>query len=280
MQRLPQGVARAVPRATDAAEMLRSGVQVAVDKDEATQKVIVYAAPSNLPIARMLAWGLSMPADSQARTAEPFEVRTYSDPMSPLSFLPGVLLMSILNLALFTTGTKLLQERSQGTLRLFRMLPAPLWHFFGAELLGKMLLGLLQSIAFVALSSMLTGIALPLASVALALLVCILSLTCLLSAGIALGSMLKTFSTGMHVFTIVNLVAVFFGDVFFPASDFAATRPLALLIPTTYCADLLRHFMLGYDLRFPWWLSMSYVSFFTAACAIASVKRFRFTARA
>ena len=160
------------------------------------------------------------------------------------------------------------------------MLPAPLWHFFGAELLGKMLLGLLQSIAFVALSSLLTGVALPLASVAMALLVCILSLTCLLSMGIALGSMLKTFSSGAHVFTVVNLLTVFFGDLFFPASDFAATRPIALLLPTTYCADLLRHFMLGYDLRFPWWLSLIYVAFFTACCAVASVKLFRFTARA
>jgi ABC-type multidrug transport system permease subunit len=102
---------------------------------------------------------------------------------------------------------------------------------------------------------------------------------CTLAFGAALGGALRSFSGGVHAFTAVNLVVVFFGDVFFPASAFSATKPLALLIPTTYCADLLRHFMLGADERFPWWLSISYVLLFTAACCVFGVHRFRFVAR-
>ena len=63
-------------------------------------------------------------------------------------FLPAIIIMSLLNLGLFTTGAKVLQERSASTLRLYRMLPLPFWTYFAAEFLTKLLLALGITLVF------------------------------------------------------------------------------------------------------------------------------------
>jgi hypothetical protein len=278
---VPQGTVKIVPGATRAAELIRnSGVQIVFDTDDVSHEVVAYATPSSMSVARILVSSMRARAAGGTLPTPAIEVRLHADPMSPVAFLPGVLLMSILNLGLFTTGSKLLQERSSGTLRLLRMLPLQLWQVLAVDLAGKFAIGLLQSVVFIILAVFLTRVALSPATVAMSLLVCGLAMLCTLAFGTALGGALMSFSGGVHVFTAVNLVVVFFGDVFFPASAFSATKPLALLIPTTYCADFLRHFMLGTDTQFPWWLSISYVLLFTAACCAFAVQRFRFVARA
>jgi hypothetical protein len=280
ISRVPPETVKIVPSTLRAKDMIRnSGVQIAIDEDELSHSIVAYATPSSASIARLLIWSMRPVAAGNTSFTPAIEVRLYSDPMSPVSFLPGVLLMSILNLALFTTGSKLLQERSSGTLRLLRMLPLRQWQVLAADLLGKAAIGIVQSLVFIAIAVFLTKVSLSAISVAMALVVCVFAMLCLLAFGAALGGALSSFSSGVHVFTAINLIVVFFGDVFFPASAFSATRPLALLIPTTYCADLLRHFMLGLETRFPWWVSTCYIALFTAGSIAVGVRRFRFVAR-
>jgi ABC-type multidrug transport system permease subunit len=281
ISRLPQKTVKVVSSALHATDMLRGGdVQVAIEAEGLSHKIIVYSTPPSAPVARLVAWAMArQTAVVDASAAPAIEVRLYSDPMAPLNFLPGVLLMSILNLALFTAGSKLLQERSAGTLRLLRMLPLTTCQVLAADLLGKLAIGILQSIAFIGIAIFLTKVTLSATALAMGLLVCVFAIVCLLAFGVALGGALSSYSNGVHLFTAINLVVVFFGDLFFPASAFAATKPLALLIPTTYLADLLRHFILGADTRFPSWLSASYVLAFTGGCIVIGVRRFRFVAR-
>ena len=277
---IPSDAVHIVPTSQSAKDALKSmPVQVAIDKDGKTGKLTVYASPPVSGLAHLLAWTLEQQPNKVTPTAQQVQVHAYQDPMSPLSFLPGVLLMSILNLSLFTTGTKILQERAQGTLRLFRMLPSPFWAFLGAELLGMLVISLIQSVIFIILALLVTGIVLPLKAIVLAVLVAILATACLLSLGIALGSWLGSFSSGVHAFTLTNLLIVFLGDLFFPASSYAATKPIALILPTTYCADMLRNVMFGHELHFPLVFSIGYICIFTAACTFFASRVFRFTAR-
>ncbi|WP_045758543.1 ABC transporter permease [Xanthomonas albilineans] len=275
-KQIPSDMLQVVPSEKHAGELLATGAaQVAFDRDPATHKVTAYAAPGYMPLARILAWTL---AGAGTGRQGMMAVSQIKDPRAPLSFLPSILLMSILNLALFTTGVKLLEERAQGTLRLFRMLPSPSSYFFYAELLTKLVLGIVQSIGFIALSVAITNTGLSMAACGAMLALCAFVTVVLLPLGLLLGSILKSFSNGVHVFTIINMFVMFFGDLFFPASSFAATKPIALLIPTTYASDLMRHAVLGSDLHFPWQWSCSYMVVFALACSAACIRFFRYTA--
>jgi ABC-2 type transport system permease protein len=280
ISRLPGDAVKVVPSTLNAMDMIRSGsVQVAIEEDDLKGGFTIYSTPSSAPLARLLAWAMEHTTTADPASVPAIAVRVYSDPMSPVSFLPGVLLMSILNLALFTTGSKLLQERSSGTQRLLRMLPLKTWQVLAGDLLGKLAIGILQSMVFIGIAIFLTRVPLSATAIAMALLICLVAMVCLLAFGSAVGAALGSYSNGVHLFTAINLLVVFFGDLFFPASSFAATRPLALLIPTTYCADVLRHFILGVDTQFPGWLSVGYVLVFTGGCIAFGVRRFRFVAR-
>jgi len=264
-----------VPIAGGAIENIRDGkAKLVLSQDAGDTIPSIYALEQNKAIASVVAVALS----GAGEAAPAYAVKVTANGAMAFAFLPGLLIMSLMNLALFTTGAKLLEDRAKGTLRLFRLFPVPLYIIFSAEATTKLLLALAQATLFVLLGDYLLELKLSwptiLASIGTACL-CALSL---LSLGIALGSNLRSFSSGIHMFTILNLLMIFLGDLMFPNTSYPATRIVAFFLPAAHCVNLLRQTMLGYPASFSVTTSILYLAVFTSLMALWTLKGFLYTA--
>jgi len=198
---------------------------------------------------------------------------------SPLFFLPAIIIMSLLNLGLFTTGAKVLQERSASTLRLYRMLPLPFWTYFAAEFLTKLLLAVGITLVFLLCAVALLDTGLGLDRWLLTLVASIPVAAAFVSFGLAIACLLPNYSSGVHVFTVVNLVIVFFGDLFFPASKFPLTEAIARVMPTSYSVDLFKGLILNTEFRIDPWVSVGFLLIFAAVMFLIAITSFKYTAK-
>lgn len=258
-----------------AEDNVRDGkISLVISQDSGKTMPSIYSLEQNRAIADIVSVALS----TSEAAVPAYDVRVTSNGSRSFAFLPGLIIMSITNLAFFTTGAKLLQDRAAGTLRLYRLFPTPLYVFFAAELSTKLVLGVVQSMFFILLGNYLLELNLAMSTILASTLISGLCAFCLLSMGIALGSNLRTYSSGIHVFTILNLLMVFMGDVMFPNSGFPATRAIAFILPTTHCVNLLRHVMLDYPPSFDIAISLTYMLAFTALMTLVTLRNFRYTA--
>jgi ABC-type multidrug transport system permease subunit len=263
-----------VPIVGGAAENIRDGnAQLVLDQDEGDAAPSLYTLERNKALADVVAVALS-----GGHNAPAYAVKVATNGAMSFAFLPGLLIMSLMNLALFTTGAKLLEDRAKGTLRLFRLFPVPLYIIFSAEAATKLLLALAQAALFVLLGDYLLELHLNWATIVSSIGVAVLCAFSLLSLGMALGSNLRSYSSGIHVFTILNLLMIFMGDLMFPNTNYPATRVVAFFLPATHCVNLLRQTMLDYPASFSVATSVAYLSLFTALMALWTLKGFRYTA--
>lgn len=267
-----------VPIVGGAAENIRNGnaqLVLSQDDDEATPSL--YTLEQNKAIADVVAVALSGGVGG-APGAPAYAVKVTANGSRSFAFLPGLLIMSLMNLALFTTGAKLLEDRAKGTLRLFRLFPVPLYIIFSAEAATKLLLALAQAVLFVLLGDYLLELHLSWATITSSIGVACLCGLSLLSLGMALGSNLRNFSSGIHLFTILNLLMIFMGDLMFPNTNYPATRVVAFFLPATHCVNLLRQTMLDYPASFSVATSVVYLVVFTSLMAVWTLRGFRYTA--
>lgn len=267
-----------IPESAAANSINEGKSRLVVTMDTRSGLPVVHAAKYDRPLADLLLQVLIGKRDDVSEALRKQHFRLIEQGNSPMFFLPSIILMSLLNLGLFTTGAKILQERSSGTLRLYRMLPAPVWTYFAAELVTKLLLASLLIAVFLVAAGVLFDIQfswLLSAKVMAAGLICA---TAFIALGIALGSSLNRYSSGMHVFTLVNLLVVLLGDLFFSASRFSLTKLIALCLPTTYGADILKSVLLDIPNRFPYWASLGFLVAFSVIAFTVAAINFRFTA--
>lgn len=199
----------------------------------------VHALPANRDLSLLIARAIEAPAGDTAR------FREVAPSNSVFAFLPGLLVLALLNLALFGTGAQLLADRSSGALKLFRLSPASPVLLYGAQLASRLLLALSQIAVFIAIARFVYEIPLSSGAVWQTLGFAGFGAIVLLSLGYALGSVLRSQTRGMQVFTLTNLFLQFFGDVLFPSTHFPVMRVISAYLPTSYLVDGLRYVMLG-----------------------------------
>lgn len=186
--------------------------------------------------------------------------------------------MALMNLSLFFTGSRLLQERSTGQLRLFKLSPASIPSVLGADVCVNLALSLIQVLFFILVGNLLFDLKLSTANTFLSCVVGMFAALNLAALAIALGASLRSFSRGVHIFTMVNLAFIFLGDLLYPASAFNVTRPIAAALPTTHVVSLLRALWLDLDPSFPVYTSTLYLVAFPIAMLIVARLTFRFNA--
>ena len=200
----------------------------------------IRALPDNRDVSLLIARALRVPADGDGvrfREVEPTN--------TVFAYLPGLLVLALLNLALFGTGAKLLADRASGALKLFHLSPASPLVMYGADLCSRLLLAIVQIAVFLGIARFVYGIAIGPGAACATLGFGTFGALVLLSIGYALGGVLRSQSRGVHVFTLTNLFLQFFGDVLFPASYFPLMHAVAAYLPTSYLVDGLRQLMLG-----------------------------------
>jgi ABC-2 type transport system permease protein len=230
----------------------------------------VHALPANRELALLITRALRAPGEGAA-----VRFAAVAPSNTVFAFLPGLLVLALLNLALFGTGAQLLADRASGALKLFRLSPASATVLYGAQLASRLLLALLQIAVFVAIARYVYAIPLGAAAVWGTLGFAAFGALVLLSLGYALGSVLGSQARGTHVFTLVNLFLQFFGDVLFPSTHFPLMHAVAIYLPTSYLVDGLRQVMLGLPSANGLVLDAAVLALWGAAAVL--VVRFRFT---
>jgi len=167
------------------------------------------------------------------------------------------MVMALLNLGLFAAGTKILQERARGTLRMLRMLPVSIGWYFASELTTKLVVAIAIISAYLGIAILMFDLDLLWRQTLEIILISLLLSAVFVAMGLALASILRSHSVGIHAFTVCNLLIFFLGDLFFNASRFPLTKWISLLLPTPYGMDLMRHSMFDTPLHFPVAVSIS-----------------------
>ncbi len=267
------------PVQVGAAEALRTNqVRFYFDRDPQSGQTVISSAPFDRPIAQLLERAIN---SSAVPAADAIELRAQTPPRSAseLAFVPAIIVMSMLNLGLFTAGAKLLQDRSSGALRLYRSLPMSLGVVIGAEFVTKLSLAVLQAAFFVGLAYLIYPIDTTLTTALAVIAVATLTSLPFFAAGYAMGAMLPSYSKGIHLFTATNLLMLFLGDIVAPTSSYEATRAVSFLMPTTHAVSLLRDAMLDVKPTYAMLTSIGYLTAFVLLCALVVRRGFSFSAK-
>jgi len=225
-----------------------------LDRDPESGKAIIHAAPYRRPAAELMLRAI----DAVPFSDDMLEGRLHVAPPvhAPFFMLPAIMVMALLNVGLFAAGAKILQERARGTLRLFRMLPVSIGWYFAAELIAKLVIAMAIIIGYLGIAVIMYDLELLWQQIFEISLISLLLASVFVAMGLALASILKSHSVGIHAFTVCNLLILFLGDLFFNASRFPMTKWISLLLPTPYGLDLMRHSMFETPLHFPAGLSI------------------------
>jgi len=237
-------------------EHLREGSPpLILDRTPDSGKAIIYAAPYWRPAAELMLRAIdSVPASNGMLEGR---IHVVDPGHSPFFMLPAIMMMALLNVGLFTAGAKILQERARGTLRMLRMLPVSIGWYFAAELASKLVVAVAIIAGYLGIAILMFDLDLLWRQTFEIILISLLLSAVFVAMGLALASVLRSHSMGIHAFTVCNLLILFLGDLFFNASRFPITKWISLLLPTPYGLDLMRHSMFDTSLRFPVSVSIS-----------------------
>jgi ABC-2 type transport system permease protein len=159
--------------------------------------------------------------------------------------IPGILAMSILNLALFATAQPIISLRSQGVLRRLGATPLPRSTLLAAYIVMRVLIALIQTGIIVAVGIILFGLTMAGSWLVFGG-VLLLGTLAFIAIAFVIAAIARTEESGGALTSAVQLPMLFLSGIFFPVSimpDFL--RPVADALPLTYLADALRQVMVS-----------------------------------
>jgi len=260
------------------AEHLREGSPpLILDRDPDNGKAIIHAAPYWRPAAELMLRAIDAVPTSNGMLEN--RVHVVDPGHAPFFMLPAIMVIALLNVGLFTAGAKILQERARGTLRMLRMLPVSIGWYFGAELVVKLMIAAVIIIAYLGIAILMFGLELTWQQAFEIALLSLLLTSVFVAMGLALASVLRSHSVGIHAFTVCNLLILFLGDLFFNASRFPLTKWISLILPTPYGMDMMRHSMFGTPLHFPAAVSIAMLFAWLALMMAVAIWTFNYKTR-
>lgn len=158
---------------------------------------------------------------------------------------PGIVLMMILSVSLFSAPIRLMVFRNSGVHKKLYTTPIKPLEYFAAYLLKLFVVIILSFISILFVALFVYRVEIPVFSCAF-LFSFLYSILVLLSMGLMFASFIKKLSTANVVGQIANQLMMFLGGLYFPVFNIPWTmRWLVYAIPTTYLAELTRR-SLGY----------------------------------
>jgi ABC-2 type transport system permease protein len=230
---IPAGASDAVSRTTTAPIELhydpsRSGSQIVVS---IVGEVLQNAAQQIRPQPEVFKLNLATVQAKQLRSID--------------YLIPGILAMSILNLALFATAQPIISLRSQGVLRRLGATPLPRATLLAAYIAMRVLIALFQTAIIITVGILLFGLAMAGSWLVFGGIL-LLGTLAFIAIAFLIAAIAKTEESGGALTSAVQLPMLFLSGIFFPTSvmpDFL--RPVANALPLTYLADALRQVMVS-----------------------------------
>ncbi|MGE5528404.1 MAG: ABC transporter permease [Patescibacteria group bacterium] len=164
--------------------------------------------------------------------------------------LPGILAMALMQLGLFG-AFDLLSLREQKVLKGLGATPLPRLYVLGAEVLGRLLLSLVQLGIIVGIGIAVFGVNINGFWPTIVGLVILGAMT-FTSMGYMLTSFSRTVESGQGLVQLVQFPMMFLSGIFFPVEIMPKfLAPVIKAIPLTYLGDALRQAMVGMAPQFP-----------------------------
>jgi ABC-2 type transport system permease protein len=159
--------------------------------------------------------------------------------------IPGILAMSILNLALFATAQPIISLRSQGVLRRLGATPLGRPTLLAAYIAMRVLIALTQTAIIVAVGVALFGLTMS-GSWLLFGGVLLLGTLSFIAIAFLIAAIAKTEESGSALTSALQLPMMFLSGIFFPIEALPGfMRPVTNALPLTYLADALRQVMVS-----------------------------------
>jgi ABC-2 type transport system permease protein len=159
--------------------------------------------------------------------------------------IPGILAMSILNLALFATAQPIISLRSQGVLRRLGATPLPRPTFLAAYIGLRVVIALIQTGIIVAVGAVLFNLTMAGNWLALSG-VLLLGTLAFIALAFLIAAVARTEESGTALTSVVQIPMLFLSGIFFPIEAMPGfMRPVADALPLTYLADALRQVMVS-----------------------------------
>jgi len=189
--------------------------------------------------------------------------------------LPGLLGMNLLSMGLFSVGMVNVSYREKGKFRRLAVTPLPKWIFLLGQVLHRLTVTLLQSALMLALGYFAFGIRNQ-GSYLLLTAVMALGTACFMAMGFALAGFAETSEGYAAISNVFFLPMMFLSGVYFTldAAPHWLQRAVVVLPLSPYLRALRAIFNDGAGLAGQW-AGLGVVAFWTAACFLVAVRRFR-----
>ena len=159
--------------------------------------------------------------------------------------IPGILAMSILNLALFATAQPIISLRSQGVLRRLGATPLPRATLLAAYVAMRLLIALIQTGIIIAVGMGLFGMTMAGSWLMLGGML-LLGTLAFIAVAFLIAAVARPEESGTALTSAVQLPMLFLSGIFFPIAAMPGfLRPVVDALPLTYLADALRQVMIG-----------------------------------
>lgn len=230
---IPAGVSEAVGSAGTAP------IELHYDPARNTSQIVVSIVQQTLA-------GVSQEVRPQPEVFALNQVPIQSKELRSIDYLiPGILAMSILNVALFATAQPIISMRVQGILRRLGATPLPRTTLLAAYITMRVLISLFQTIIIIAVGKLLFGLTLT-DNWALFGTTLLLGTLAFIAIAFLIAAVARTEESGSALTSAVQLPMLFLSGIFFPIKALPAfMQPVTNALPLTYLADALRQVMVG-----------------------------------
>jgi ABC-2 type transport system permease protein len=235
----------------DAVIIIPAGASDAVSHGQAAPVELHYdPARSSSQIVQSIVDQVLQDAAQQIRPQpEVFQLNripVQAQSLSAIDFLiPGILAMSILNLALFATAQPIISLRTQGVLRRLGATPLPRPTLLAAYICMRVAIALFQTGIIVAVGIALFGMSMT-GNWLLFGGVLLLGTLAFIAIAFLIAAIARTEESGSALTSAVQLPMLFLSGLFFPVETLPGfLRPVVDALPLTYLADALRQVMVG-----------------------------------
>lgn len=212
---------------------------------------------------------------------DPFhlEVKTLFNPdkIETWFFLPGVIGILIMQVALILTSTTVVRERENNTLEQLLVSPMTRSQFIAGKIMPYVIISLIDFYAILGFSWMVFDLPEP-NSHAVLFLLAVTYLAALISMGLAISTISQTQQQAIFISIFVLIPSILLSGFIFPIEAMPSyIQPVAYIIPFTYFVEIIRGILLkgnSFIELAPYFLALcSFAVFFTSF----SIFRFRKT---
>jgi ABC-2 type transport system permease protein len=158
-----------------------------------------------------------------------------------LDFLvPGIVALSIMQTAIFGIAGTIVTYKEKGVLRRLRATPMPMSGFMGANVVMRIVTGLIQMVIVLAVGMLLFHVQVNGSLLALSV-VAVIGAGAFVSLGFVIAAFSKNQEVAQALMNVVQTPMMFLSGIFFPMTNAPSwIQPIVKVLPLTYLANALR----------------------------------------